>query len=112
MEGNQKLSHLREAKLNVLQGIVFLLKSMEVGDVKLLKTKDEYLVNVNGDTVLETEDNLVHKHFTKLNIKVTQRISLAKLSDALQFIESEEGLTVDALNEEYINDIVDSGGLD
>lgn len=112
MEDNQKLSHLREAKLHVLQGIVSLLKSMEVGDVKLLKANDEYLVNVNGDTVLETEDNLVHQHFTKLNLKVTQRISLAKLSDALQFIESEESLTVDALNEEYINDIVDSGGLD
>jgi hypothetical protein len=34
----------------------------------VLKDNNEFVIKVNGDTVLETDNGLVKQHFTKLNI--------------------------------------------
>lgn len=86
---NEKLSVLKESELSILNSIVKLLESFDVGLLRLLKDNNEFVIKVNGDTVLETDNGLVKQHFTKLNIKVTERIALSRISDTLQFTLSE-----------------------
>ena len=86
---NEKLSVLKESELSILNSIVKLLESFDVGSLRLLKDNNEFVIKVNGDTVLETDNGLVKQHFTKLNIKVTERIALSRISDTLQSTLSE-----------------------
>lgn len=86
---NEKLSVLKESELSILNSIVKLLESFDVGSLRLFKDNNEFVIKVNGDTVLETDNGLVKQHFTKLSIKVTERIALSRISDTLQFTLSE-----------------------
>lgn len=86
---NEKLLALKKTEISILNSIIKLLESFDVGSLQLLKDNNEFVIKVNGDMVLETDNGLVKQHFTKLSIKVTERIALSRISDALQFTLSE-----------------------
>lgn len=86
---NEKLLALKKTEISILNSIIKLLETFDVGSLRLLKDNNEFVIKVNGDTVLETDNGLVKQHFTKLNIKVTERIALSRISDTLQFTLSE-----------------------
>lgn len=86
---NEKLLALKKTEISILNSIIKLLETFDVGSLRLLKDNNEFLIKVNGETVLETDNGLVKQHFTKLNIKVTERIALSRISDTLQFTLSE-----------------------
>lgn len=99
---NVKLSNLSNSKVWLLNSISDFLQSiLGSKEAVIVTVQDKDVVKINfGDTVvIEIIDGLVYPHIYTINIKATERVTLGRMTDALQFIVSEIESVKEQINE-------------
>lgn len=111
-----KLKNLENTKEGILSSIASLLSSYSESVSMVVHNEGVIKIVLEDVSVVEIEDDLVTSHSSKLQIKVTERIALGRLTDALQFVVSEIITVKDQLtdedNEKYLDYIMEDWSWD